>query len=45
MTRLLRLWCRLMHRAIMFAGGPTYECATCGQRWPNPMLDGPIVKR
>ena len=42
MKRVLRCWCRLIHRAIMFAGGATYECRTCGERFPNPALDGPL---
>ena len=42
MRRLRRLWCRLAHDSIMFAGGPTYECSRCGEQFPNPMLDGPV---
>ena len=31
-----------MHRSIMFAGGRSYECATCHERYENPALNGTI---
>ena len=40
--RLKRAWCRAFHRAVMFAGGPTYTCRRCGECWENPALDGPM---
>ena len=43
--RIRRAWCRAFHRRIMWAGGPTYECRTCGERFENPALDGPLVGR
>jgi len=45
MKRLHRLWCRVFHRSVRhvaFAGGPTWQCRTCGERWENPALDGPV---
>ena len=26
-----RLYCQIFHRSIMWAGGKTYECRTCGE--------------
>ena len=38
--RLKRQWCRLLHTAIYFAGGRTYQCRTCGEVFDNPAVDG-----
>jgi len=40
--RLRRRWCRAFHRAIYFAGGPTYQCRRCGEVWENPAIRGPL---
>ena len=43
MIQSIRRWyCRHMHRSIMFAGGRSYECATCHERYENPALNGTI---
>ena len=39
---LRRRWCRMTHARIMFAGGPTYECRQCGERFEHPALGGAI---
>ena len=36
MEYLLRWWCRLVHKGIMFPGGREYECKRCGRRFVNP---------
>jgi len=42
MKRLRRAYCRAFHRAIMFAGGPTYRCRRCGELWENPAIHGAL---
>jgi len=32
----------MMHVRIMFAGGTTYECRRCGERFEHPALSGAI---
>ena len=39
MIRLRRWWCQQFHTDIMFPGGATYLCRTCGQRFENPALN------
>jgi hypothetical protein len=36
--RLKRQWCKMLHSAIYFAGGRTYQCRTCGERFQNPAV-------
>jgi hypothetical protein len=43
--KFLRWWCSTFHGSIMFAGGRTYECRTCGRRFENPANDGPMSSR
>ena len=38
-----RLYCRLAHEGIMFAGGRRYECRTCGENFENPALNGSML--
>ena len=41
LKKLKRVWCKLMHSEIMFAGGRTYQCRKCLERFEHPALDGP----
>ena len=40
--RLQRAWCLAFHSSVRGLWGSVYECRTCGERWPNPALDGPV---
>ena len=31
-----RWWCGLTHSRVMYGGGDTYECRTCGEVWAAP---------
>ena len=41
----LRWYCRHFHgpTALMFPGGPCYECRICGERFEVSWLDGPVL--
>lgn len=43
MTWLIRWFCGTFHGRVMWAGYATYECATCGRRWPVPWADAAIA--
>ena len=36
MSYLAEIWCRVMHRSLMWPSHGHYQCSTCGREYPVP---------